>query len=603
MRKLLGATTLLALLLTATPAQAADATLDQEIAIPTYFYPGGDSLAYWNQLTTASSKPSIAVANVLNGPTNRKNDDYASVLATTHSAGVKVIGYVDTGYFGTTGLKTRLGSTAAADWRAQIQTDIGRWYEFYGSNIDGIFFDQAQKDCGPTTGSETWVNLYRESSAYVKKYHPGAITIHNPGIAPAACYADSADILVTFEGDYATYLNPPAERQQAAWEAAYDPKRIWHLVYDAPDATAVAAAVAKSKANNAGYIYVTNDVMANPWDVLPSTSYMSAQLAAAKGSGGATPATPAQPTASLVKATGLRLSWTSAAYPGVVGYDVYQGTTKIGNVANSTPSATTFDVGGLSPSTAYTFTVRARDKAGHVSAASTARSVTTAATSATAPTTPGTPTTSDLGPTSVKLAWAASTDADSGDGIAYYDVFQNGVRVQSLPGTVTAAQISGLSGGGTYAFTVKARDTTDRSSAASGQVSVTTPNPPPITDPATTLDSATATYTAQFNLPFSFHHVFIDTDANYLTGWSVQTIGAEFMIEDGILYKKTGDQTAFSWTVVSGVSPLLSTSGGLYRWSVPASALTGAGATHKVVFNGTGDSDSAYSDVITVTRG
>ncbi|GAA3677946.1 hypothetical protein GCM10022224_047520 [Nonomuraea antimicrobica] len=599
-RTLLGAALLAAPLLATTPAHAADAVLDQQVAVPAYFLPSAPTLDYWNQMNTAASKPGVLVANVGNGPDIQAKPAYTAALSAAHAAGIKVIGYVDTGYFGTTGNTTRLGSAATADWRAQVQSDINKWYEFYGSSIDGIFFDQAQNACGPTTGSDTWADLYREATAYVKKHHPGATTIANPGVSPADCYQDAADILVTFEGSYSSYLNRQPPYLPSAWEADYDPKRIWHLVYDVPDATALATVMNLSKANNAGYVYVTNDVLANPWDTLPS--YLSQEVTAAKGSGGAAPAQPAAPTAGQVTATGLSLSWTSAAYPGVVGYDVYQGGVKIGTEANHTPAATTFDVSGLSPATAYTFTVKARDRAGNVSPASNALTVTTSAASASAPTVPGTPVASDVGPTGVKLTWAASTDADSGDDVLHYDVYKNGVRELSVPGDLTSVNLGGLTLNTTYTFTVRARDTTDRVSAQSGAVSVTTTNPTPITGATAALSGANATYTAQFNLPYTHYHVFIDTDANYQTGWSVNTIGAEYMIENNVLFKKTGASTDWSWSVVAGVSPLVSSTNGLYKWSAPLSALTGTGNIQKIVFHGTDGSRNDYSpNVVTLT--
>lgn len=602
-RMALGATLLSVPLLTATPAQAADAVLDQQVAVPAYFLPGGTP-DYWSQLTTTAGKPGVVVANVANGPGNSVKADYTSSLSAAHAAGIKVIGYVDTGYFGTTGLaanKTRLGSLAIEDWRAQIQSDINKWYQFYGSSIDGIFFDQAQNACGPTAGSETWADLYRDTTAYVKAYHPGATTIANPGVSPAACFQDAADILVTFEGSYNSYLNRQPPYLPSAWEATYDPKRIWHLIYDVPDAAALATVISTSKANNAGYVYVTDDQLANPWDKLPP--YMSSEVTAAKGSGGAVPAKPATPTSSLVKATSLRLSWTSAGYPGVVGYDVYQGSVKIGTEANRTPSATTFDVNDLTAATAYTFTVKARDRAGNVSAASTALSVTTSAVSAHAPTVPGTPVASNVGPTSVKLTWAASTDTDSGDSVAFYDVYKNGVRELSVPGGLTSVNLGGMAVNTSYSYTMRARDTTGRASAQSAAVAVTTTNPVPITGAAATSNATTETYTAQFNLPYTSYHVFIDTDANYQTGWSVNTIGAEYMIENNTLLQKTGAATDWSWSVVAGVSPLVSSTNGLYQWSVPVSALTGTGNTHKIVFHATDGSRNDYAPtVITVTK-
>ena len=50
----------------------------------------------------------------------------------------------------------------------------------------------------------------------------------------------------------------------------------------------------------------------------------------------------------------------------VTGYDVYRGTTLVG-----TSTTTSYTVTGLTAATAYSFTVRAKDAAGNVSAAST----------------------------------------------------------------------------------------------------------------------------------------------------------------------------------------------------------------------------------------
>ena len=124
--------------------------------------------------------------------------------------GVKVVGYVDTGYLGTTGQRTRLGSSAIIDWISQIERDVDAWYAFYGADLSGIFFDQGQNACGPTATSQDWALLYGQLDAYVKRAHPGALTVLNPGIAVPQCYEHSADVLVTFEGSYEAYTNDPS---------------------------------------------------------------------------------------------------------------------------------------------------------------------------------------------------------------------------------------------------------------------------------------------------------------------------------------------------------------------------------------------------------
>ena len=69
------------------------------LAVPAYFYPG----QYWTQLGDAAPTVGLAVANPNSGPGSALNTDYATAISNARHAGVKVIGYVDTGYFGTTG--------------------------------------------------------------------------------------------------------------------------------------------------------------------------------------------------------------------------------------------------------------------------------------------------------------------------------------------------------------------------------------------------------------------------------------------------------------------------------------------------------------------
>ncbi|WP_421764917.1 S8 family serine peptidase [Ekhidna sp.] len=93
-------------------------------------------------------------------------------------------------------------------------------------------------------------------------------------------------------------------------------------------------------------------------------------------SGGADTQAPTAPTglaASNVTQTSLTLNWNASTdNVGVTGYDVYQGATNIGTVTSTSANVT-----GLAAGTSYTFTVRAKDAAGNVSAASNAVNVTT----------------------------------------------------------------------------------------------------------------------------------------------------------------------------------------------------------------------------------
>ncbi|MYS18580.1 carbohydrate binding domain-containing protein, partial [Streptomyces sp. SID4982] len=95
------------------------------------------------------------------------------------------------------------------------------------------------------------------------------------------------------------------------------------------------------------------------------------------GGGGDTqaPSTPGGLTSTGKTSSSVSLKWNAATdNVGVSAYDVYSGSNQVLSV-----SGTTATVSGLSPSTAYTFTVKARDAAGNTSGASNAVSVTTSA--------------------------------------------------------------------------------------------------------------------------------------------------------------------------------------------------------------------------------
>lgn len=98
------------------------------------------------------------------------------------------------------------------------------------------------------------------------------------------------------------------------------------------------------------------------------------------GSGGGDTTPPSTPTlsASGTTSTTTNLSWTASTdNVGVTGYEVYRGATLITTVTGTTYTAT-----GLTPSTTYTFSVKAKDAAGLASASSNTVTVTTLAATA-----------------------------------------------------------------------------------------------------------------------------------------------------------------------------------------------------------------------------
>jgi Zn-dependent metalloprotease/chitodextrinase len=91
------------------------------------------------------------------------------------------------------------------------------------------------------------------------------------------------------------------------------------------------------------------------------------------------PTAPTNLSASATTTTTTNLSWTASTdNVGVTGYDVYQGSTLKASV-----TGTSYTVTGLSASTAYTFSIKAKDAAGNISASSNVVNVTTSASTVT----------------------------------------------------------------------------------------------------------------------------------------------------------------------------------------------------------------------------
>ncbi|RRQ77544.1 glycoside hydrolase family 48 protein [Streptomyces griseofuscus] len=105
-----------------------------------------------------------------------------------------------------------------------------------------------------------------------------------------------------------------------------------------------------------------------------------AELIVGAGSGGGTgdttpPTVPTNLAVSATTDTSVSLTWTASTDDvGVAGYDIYRGGTLAGSAAT-----TSFTDSGLKASTAYSYTVKAKDAAGNVSAASGAVTATTKA--------------------------------------------------------------------------------------------------------------------------------------------------------------------------------------------------------------------------------
>jgi chitodextrinase len=611
--------------------QPANSNLAQQLAVPAYIDPTANPGA-WAQLD--GSQPGtvgIVVANVDSGPDSAPVPAWASAIHLAHAAGSKVLGYVDTGYLGSpitgqpNGLLTRSGLTGLGAWLPQAEADVNAWYQFYGSDLGGIFFDEGANQCGPTPSSTLYSDDYAALSSYVKQAHPGALTALNAGTAVPQCFQNSADVLVTFEGSYGDYTGSPVSPTEAyqplSWSPV-DPNKIWHIVYGATTQNQMENVMALSKSRNAGYVYVTNDVPANPYDTLPPAPYWSDEQDESYPFGNPGSSLPSAPTGLTVpgqsgqsggqnnfsrgpvndsSSTQVQLSWqpsTGVSAP-VVAYDVYQGSTWLGSVGAGTDS---FTVTGLSPSTTYTFTVEARDSADNVSNPSRSVTVITAAADPVPPNAPAQLTVTASSFSTATLQWNPSSAP--GQTVAGYTISQDGSPILTVPASINTLSVQGLQPGlDTYTFSVQEIGSTGNLSPPSSYVPVTTtplPNDQAITSAAVQDNgNGTLTYSADFATPFAFRRMFIATGTTpcWTTG-NASPICSDYLIENDQVLRYTGTGTDFTYTTVDTVVPTV-TAGDNYSWTIPAADI-GTPAGQTVLFNGEGYSPLSYTDPVSL---
>jgi chitinase len=213
-----------------------------------------------------------------------------------------------------------------------------------------------------------------------------------------------------------------------------------------------------------------------PPDFCPSCGYWT-DLGACDGAGGGDTTPPTVPTgvaSPSQTSTTIALTWSASTDAGgIQNYDVLRNGTVVG-----TATTTSFTDTGLPSSTSFTYTIRARDKAGNVSATSASLSVSTqgAAQCTAAPTVPTGLTSPSQTSSSVSLAWNASTAANC---TITYRVFLAGT--QNTTSTTTTATVGGLAASTSFTFTVAAV-TSAGTSAQSAPISVrTAATPPPST--------------------------------------------------------------------------------------------------------------------------
>ncbi len=160
------------------------------------------------------------------------------------------------------------------------------------------------------------------------------------------------------------------------------------------------------------------------------------------------PAAPAGLFSSEIAQNRITLNWTASSELDVCRYEVYNNGSLVGSTG-----ASYYTISGLSPSTSYTFTVKAVDGSENVSALSTALTVSTSGIDIQLPVIPAGLSATEVTGSSFKLNWNAATD---NIGVVSYEIYKDDVWLAST--AYTSYHVMALSAYTTHGMSVRAKD-------------------------------------------------------------------------------------------------------------------------------------------------
>lgn len=217
------------------------------LLVPAYIFPAGEGLKAWGHLIAAADRvPIVAIINPASGPGKQVNEEVKAVFERARRSKLTLVGYVPLSY--------------AKRPVAAVKADIDQWLALYPGILDGIFFDEQP------SGAES-VPYVGECFAYARQRIKDARIVSNPGTtcAPEYLALPGNPIICVHENK-----TGPDAYQPPPWAARFGADQVAVLLYDVPAGAAWKRALRELVRKGAGYVYVTDDSGANPWDRLPT---------------------------------------------------------------------------------------------------------------------------------------------------------------------------------------------------------------------------------------------------------------------------------------------------------------------------------------------
>lgn len=243
-----------------------------KLLIPFYVDPESQNDPQYASVGAASSKITVvSIINPSDGPGDSplpsefvgafKNLKITNLKSNT---GSYMIGYVRTGI--------------GARPMSEIKSDVAKYASWPASyRPNGIFFDEVGS-------SSNLLGFYQELYNYTKTlFGSSAKVFTNPGVNYPVTYLCSTstkanpsnnvctgkratDTGVTFEDVYTNWSGYTV----SSYAKSVSSSQIAMLVHSCASVSDMKKAIDKAAATNVGYVFVTNEVLPDPWGVLPS---------------------------------------------------------------------------------------------------------------------------------------------------------------------------------------------------------------------------------------------------------------------------------------------------------------------------------------------
>ncbi len=243
------------------PSAQAQSNPKITIAVPAYFKDGAE----WDRVLDTA-----AVGWVVGHPDTPADGNYktekelADRLAAAKAKGKKTLVYVTAGY-------DKVSAAVVAD---RVDSALAAYPGVDGVFLDEILYNECDKYKALATGSG--------SLKGIKARNPGKLVVLNPGAPMLACYKGLADGYLNLERadanvkEWLDNVNLPGNYSEYNWMFGSDIRpQMWQMVHSVP-ADRMAAAADDAISRNATVLFLTPELMPNPYDNLPSASAWSA---------------------------------------------------------------------------------------------------------------------------------------------------------------------------------------------------------------------------------------------------------------------------------------------------------------------------------------